>query len=1139
MLRAAWFLLVVLAGSAYAAASNLTDLVTWDRFSLRINGTREFIQSGEFHYQRLPVPALWLDVFQKLKANGFNTVSIYFFWSYHSASPGVFDFTSPGKDVQRVFDAAKEAGLWVIARPGPYCNGETNAGGLPLWGSDGSLGRVRTSDETYRRAWEPWVAAIGNLIAKNQISNGGPVILVQIENELQETTHAAGNTLVVYMQQLEAAFRAAGVAVPFTSNEKGMRTQSWSSDYGNVGGAVDVYGLDSYPGGLSCTDRTAGFKAPRTYYQWFAKYAASQPVSLPEFEGGWFSGWGSRTFYDQCIAEHSPEFADVYYKNNIGQRTTLQNIYMAFGGTNWGHSAAPVVYTSYDYSALLRETRQQTTKLFQTKLVNLFATTSPDLLKTDMLGNGTGFRTSSRALFSWVLRNPDTGATFTVLQQASTPSTANVTASVTLDTSAGTVVVPDVALYGRQSKILVTDYALGGGGRGGGAGRSETAPRKVRRLLYCSADIATSASFGGLDVLVLYLQEGQTGAFAFRSGADDDDAEAGNATTFVAYGNSHITATTTTSMNRQAFTYVQGSGATAVRFSNNVLVYLLDQATAWRLWAPQDGGSNNSSSSWPSPTDGSNRLFVLGPYLVRSAATDWAHGVVRIQGDSDNATTLEAFVGVGVGGSGDNATTTSTTIHTIEWNGRAFPATRTPYGAYRTTIPGGRDLAQHVQLPSLANDSVVWYTANALPEADPAYDDSRWTVCNKTTTRSPVPPVTLPVLFSSDYGFYAGIKVYRGRFPATTSGMRQRRKRQRLRQRSPVAVNITASGGLGFGWTAWLNGQLLGGQPGAAGQATTSAVLRLPAAHLKNKGSDGDSDDDNNNNYSDNVLTVLVDYHGHDETSTRNGLGNPRGLLGAQLLYGDGEGDDGEGGDANGRRRPYDTHADAAAPPSGGFTSWRLAGNAGGPANIDPVRGPLNEGGLYGERLGWHLPGFAVDGDDAAFRQFGRSSSSSPFAGLTEAGVRMYVTTFSVAAAAGADGTYVDMPLGIELGAPAGTVARVQLWINGYQSGKFVPHLGPQTRFPVPPGILNVGTGTTSTGASAPTNTLVLSLWAMTAAGARLDRVALVGYDGGVAYETGFPFFGADGRMNSSSSSSSSSSIDALQPRWTDRREYA
>lgn len=99
--------------------------------------------------------------------------SIYFFWSYHSASKDVFDFETSGKNVQRVLDYAKDAGLYVIARAGPYCNAETNGGGLALWGSDGSLGNLRTSDATYYQAWLPFITKIGNIIAANEITQGG------------------------------------------------------------------------------------------------------------------------------------------------------------------------------------------------------------------------------------------------------------------------------------------------------------------------------------------------------------------------------------------------------------------------------------------------------------------------------------------------------------------------------------------------------------------------------------------------------------------------------------------------------------------------------------------------------------------------------------------------------------------------------------------------------------------------------------------------------------------------------------------------------------------------------------------------------------------------------------------------------
>lgn len=241
-----------------------------------------------------------------------------------------------------MFDMAKQAGLYVIARPGPYCNAETSAGGFALWTTDGSGGKYRTSDETYRKAWAEWIKEVGVIIAKNQITNGGPVIMAQIENEYQETTYDPKATEVIYMEQLKKAFRDAGIVVPLSHNEKGMRAKSWSSDYKNVGGAVDLYGLDSYPGGMSCTNPDSGFNMPRTYYQWFQEVAFTQPKYSPEFEAGWFQPWGG-AFYDECKAEHSPEFADVYYKGMIGQHVTLLNLYMAFGGTNWGHSAAPVV----------------------------------------------------------------------------------------------------------------------------------------------------------------------------------------------------------------------------------------------------------------------------------------------------------------------------------------------------------------------------------------------------------------------------------------------------------------------------------------------------------------------------------------------------------------------------------------------------------------------------------------------------------------------------------------------------------------------------------------------------------------------------------------------------------------------------
>jgi beta-galactosidase len=158
----------------------------------------------------------------------------------------------------------------------------------------------------------------------------------------------------------------------------------------------------------------------------------------------------------------------------------------------------------------------------------------------------------------------------------------------------------------------------------------------------------------------------------------------------------------------------------------------------------------------------------------------------------------------------------------------------------------------------------------------------------------------------------------------------------------------------------------------------------------------------------------------------------------------------------------------------------------------------MNEGGLYAERMGWHLPGFQPSGSTW--------TKSSPLDGLTAAGIRFYITTFDLNI-----DSDLDVPLGIDFGVPARTTTRIMFWINGYQYGKYVPHIGPQTRFPVPPGVIN----------NRGRNTIALSLWAPTDSGAKLDTVRLLSYG---QYQTGFNF---------------TQDWKYLQPGWTDRSQYA
>src|SRR3954447_365639 len=117
---------------ATAAPPKAGHTVTYDGYSFLIDGQRTYLWSGEFHSYRLPSPDLWMDIFQKMKAAGFNTTSLYFDWGYHSPKRGVYDFSGI-RDLDRLLDMAAQSGIYVIARPGPYINAEVDGGGFPGW----------------------------------------------------------------------------------------------------------------------------------------------------------------------------------------------------------------------------------------------------------------------------------------------------------------------------------------------------------------------------------------------------------------------------------------------------------------------------------------------------------------------------------------------------------------------------------------------------------------------------------------------------------------------------------------------------------------------------------------------------------------------------------------------------------------------------------------------------------------------------------------------------------------------------------------------------------------------------------------------------------------------------------------------
>lgn len=294
-----------------------------------------------------------------------------------------------------------------------------------------------------------------------------------------------------------------------------------------------------------------------------------------------------------------------------------------------------------------------------------------------------------------------------------------------------------------------------------------------------------------------------------------------------------------------------------------------------------------------------------------------------------------------------------------------------------------------------------WKVQDGLPEKLPAYEDSSaaWVKADRLTTTNPTKPDTLPVLYVDEYGFHNSFHLFRGSFDGSATG-----------------VKLSVQGGLAFGWSAWLNGDFVGSFLGNSSVGSGNATLSFANATVHTN--------------STNVLLVAQDNTGHD---LRSDAVKPRGILRASL----------EGG-AN-------------------FTSWKIAGEAGGESTlIDPVRGPLAEGGLTAERLGWHLPGF----DDSAW------NSSSPSKGFSDAGIQFYRTTIPLEIPEGVDASFAFV-----LNSIGSQAVRVQLFVNGYQYARFNPYVGNEKKFPVPPGILNYRGD----------NVIGLSVWAQSEEGAKVD----------------------------------------------------
>ncbi|MGX7245567.1 glycoside hydrolase family 35 protein [Enterococcus quebecensis] len=313
------------------------------------------IMSGAIHYFRV-MPNDWYHSLYNLKALGFNTVETYIPWNLHEQEEGRFDFTDE-IDLAKFVNIAKELGLFVILRPSPYICAEWEFGGLPAWLLNYRDIRVRSSDPRFIEKVANYYQALFEIIRPLQVDRGGPVIMMQLENE-----YGSYGEDKEYLRNLYDLMLKNGVTVPlFTSDGAWEQAQT-------AGTLMEKNVLATGNFGSKSKENFAQLK------QFHEKHEKKWPLMCMEFWDGWFNRWG-----EEIIKRDPKELAE-----EVGEALEIGsiNLYMFHGGTNFGfmngcsargQKDLPQI-TSYDYDALLDEQGNPTEKFFsvQRKIHELF-----------------------------------------------------------------------------------------------------------------------------------------------------------------------------------------------------------------------------------------------------------------------------------------------------------------------------------------------------------------------------------------------------------------------------------------------------------------------------------------------------------------------------------------------------------------------------------------------------------------------------------------------------------------------------------------------------------------------------------------------------------------------------------------------
>ncbi|MFE0464331.1 beta-galactosidase [Kitasatospora sp. NPDC058965] len=322
-------------GPAPAGAATSRCSFTPDGSGFLLDGAPFQIRSGELHPARIPVE-YWQHRIRMAKAMGLNTVSAYVMWNYVEESPGVFDFTTDRRDIVSFLKLCQQEGMWVLLRPGPYVCGEWDLGGIPpyLLQYPYIKLRVKTADDPhYMAAVTRYYGRLVPLIEPLMIDNGGPVLMVQVENE-----YGSYGSDAAYLEEIRQLWLAGGVHGPFYTQD-GIG-QVAANHTVVTGGAIGLSGGDA-----------ASIAQARSDYP-------TVPAMAGEVYPGWLTHWGDSTFQGQGTDISGTLRGLMAAKLSF-------NLYMLHGGTSFGFTAGANAddssgnyqpdITSYDYAAPVTE----------------------------------------------------------------------------------------------------------------------------------------------------------------------------------------------------------------------------------------------------------------------------------------------------------------------------------------------------------------------------------------------------------------------------------------------------------------------------------------------------------------------------------------------------------------------------------------------------------------------------------------------------------------------------------------------------------------------------------------------------------------------------------------------------------------